>query len=81
MIEEVNTLSNTSSDGPQADDSISQVAAILNAHLSSLQWIDGHTNELQTKVSELEDRQSVQRDYGAAEGRVGGRQRGFGLHR
>ncbi|GJJ07300.1 hypothetical protein Clacol_001500 [Clathrus columnatus] len=36
------------------DDPISAIAGILNAHLSSLQWIDGSLREMESKVKDAE---------------------------
>ncbi|KAJ5960109.1 uncharacterized protein N7479_007259 [Penicillium vulpinum] len=51
MIEEVNGASSTLSKTNKADEPISQIVRILNAHLSQLQVIDQGTSELQTKVT------------------------------
>jgi nuclear pore complex protein Nup62 len=62
MVESVNSLnlspgpsqgSGAASDGTQ-DDAISTIAGILNAHLSSLQWIDGSLKEMEGKVKDAE---------------------------
>ena len=37
-------------------DPIGQIEAILNAHLGSLQWIDGAVKELEGKVHEVESK-------------------------
>ena len=60
MIDEVNLLSgggtNKSKDSEEdaQQDVIAQIAAILNAHLSSLQWIDGTSSDLMERVKELD---------------------------
>ncbi|KAJ5863713.1 uncharacterized protein N7529_005629 [Penicillium soppii] len=51
MIEEVNSASSTLSKTNKADEPISQIVRILNAHLSQLQVIDQGTSELQGKVA------------------------------
>lgn len=51
MIEEVNGASSTLSKTNKADEPISQIVRILNAHLSQLQLIDQGTSDLQTKVA------------------------------
>jgi nuclear pore complex protein Nup62 len=58
MIDTVNTLTGSSNtDGEtMPEDPMSQVAAILNAHLGSLQWIDGATREVESKVRDIEVR-------------------------
>jgi nuclear pore complex protein Nup62 len=67
--------------GGAGNDPISQIEAILNAHLASLQWIDGAVKELESKVREVEIQQDNSSDaysssYG---GDGGGHRRGFGL--
>ncbi|CAH7689501.1 nucleoporin 62kDa [Phakopsora pachyrhizi] len=60
MIAELNSLAqphNRTEDSESvSDDPIIQIAGILNAHLSSLNWISDTAQELSTKVSELEGR-------------------------
>lgn len=65
MIEQVNSLSaphasGHANAGSDADggggETVAQVSAILNAHLTTLQWIDGSTNALAERVSEMEGR-------------------------
>ncbi|KAF5014582.1 hypothetical protein F66182_14381 [Fusarium sp. NRRL 66182] len=51
MIEEINNASSTLSKTNKTDEPISQIARILNSHLSQLQMIDQGTAELQAKVS------------------------------
>ena len=51
MIEEVNGASATLSKTSRADEPLSQIVRILNAHLSQLQHIDQGTSELQAKVA------------------------------
>jgi nuclear pore complex protein Nup62 len=53
MIEGVNDLTS----GPSSqtkDDPVAQISAILNAHLESLQWIDGAVREAEERVKEIE---------------------------
>jgi nuclear pore complex protein Nup62 len=62
-------------------DPIAQIEAILNAHLGSLQWIDGAVKELEGKVKEVEGRQQ-QQDSGGSEASSlyeTGPRRGYGL--
>ncbi|KAJ5804710.1 uncharacterized protein N7518_001013 [Penicillium psychrosexuale] len=51
MIEEVNGASSTLTKTNNADEPISQIVRILNAHLSQLQLIDQGTSDLQSKVT------------------------------
>ncbi|KAF8759560.1 Nsp1-like C-terminal region [Rhizoctonia solani] len=53
MIDSVNDLTS----GPSAqtkDDPVAQISAILNAHLESLQWIDGAVRDAEDRVKEIE---------------------------
>jgi len=62
MVESVNglNLSPGPSQGSAAvedasqEDAIATIAGILNAHLSSLQWIDGSLKEMDSKVKNAE---------------------------
>ncbi|TIA78866.1 hypothetical protein E3P98_03623 [Wallemia ichthyophaga] len=57
MIDEINLLSGgvgAKEETTKQEDVIGQIAAILNAHLSSLQWIDGTSNNLVERVKELD---------------------------
>ena len=68
MIESVNSLTaptqsssnplngstNPDTDGQGSEDPLTQIAAVLNAHLKSLQWIDATVQEVETKVGEAE---------------------------
>ena len=61
LIQTLNSLSPTvlpSSSTQTPDDPLTQIAAILNAHLSSLQWIESTTAGLKNSVRELEGRVS-----------------------
>ncbi|KAJ9123908.1 hypothetical protein QFC22_000698 [Naganishia vaughanmartiniae] len=65
--------------GPQ--DSLSQITAILNAHVSSLEWINSNTETIESKVSVLEkqmqDAQSASNGLGVSTlGRSGVRRQG-----
>ncbi|ORZ01947.1 nuclear pore glyco protein p62 [Lobosporangium transversale] len=51
MIEEINQTS-PKADG-ESNDPVGQIIQILNAHLTSLQWIDDSTTQLQSKVQEV----------------------------
>ncbi|KAF9514771.1 hypothetical protein BS47DRAFT_1361488 [Hydnum rufescens UP504] len=87
MIETVNSLGSIPDsasggttlfpNGPGGHDPISQIEAILNAHLASLQWIDGAVKELEGKVKEVEAQQDSSDVYSSAYGN--GHRRGFGL--
>ena len=35
------------------DESMTQIAKILNAHMDSLQWLEQNTNQLQRRVDEV----------------------------
>lgn len=68
MIESVNSLTaptqsssntlngsaNPDADGQGSEDPLTQIAAVLNAHLKSLQWIDATVQEVETKVGDAE---------------------------
>lgn len=61
-------------------DPLAQIAAILNAHLGSLRWIEGTTDSLRGSVRDLEGRVAdVQGRMGGTQGRVGGTGGGAGL--
>lgn len=64
-----------------AEDPIVQIEAILNAHLGSLQWIDGAVRELEIKVKDVEEQ--VGTEYGSVSSSNYGSdtqpRRGFGL--
>lgn len=59
MVEEMNKLT-TKSSGDQltleGTDSLASITQILSAHVSSLGWINESTEELTTKVADLEQR-------------------------
>ena len=44
----------------QAEDPLTQIATILNAHLGSLRWIEGTTDGLRKSVEDLEGRVAQQ---------------------
>jgi nuclear pore complex protein Nup62 len=79
MIESVNQLSLPNNAPSNADsvggDPISQIEAILNAHLGSLQWIDAAVKEVEAKVKEVEGR------VNGNAGRNDTPRRGYGLGR
>jgi nuclear pore complex protein Nup62 len=61
LITEVNSLGHP--DGGEAGgggvgggDAVGQIAAILNAHLSSLQWLENSTEGLKGQIDEMEQR-------------------------
>ncbi|KAJ9092498.1 hypothetical protein QFC19_008711 [Naganishia cerealis] len=75
MIAEMNKLTGNASGsltfgteedsaGPQ--DSLSQITAILNAHVSSLEWINSNTETIEAKVGQLE--KQMQDNQGASNG-------------
>ncbi|KAI5119909.1 hypothetical protein M0805_003713 [Coniferiporia weirii] len=84
MIDSVNALSTSPEDvlthegdsgKAKGDAPLEQIAQILSSHLESLQWIDGAVREVDSKVTDVE-----QRVREASSGsRSGGRSRGFGL--
>ncbi|KAI0053053.1 hypothetical protein FA95DRAFT_1058359 [Auriscalpium vulgare] len=87
LIESVNTVSlGSSSDNTKStsnEDPMAQISQVLSSHLESLQWIDGASRELESKVSEVEKRV---RDAGVSTSGTGSssgssRSRGFGLNR
>lgn len=70
-----NAADNSSSSGYPGGgggaDPIGQIEAILNAHLGSLQWIDGAVKELESKVHEVESKHAQRqqtRGYGLGPG-------------
>lgn len=58
-----------SSSPSPSEDPISQISQILNAHLTSLQWIDGTSSGMKTKVVELERKMSEINGPGQGGGR------------
>ncbi|KAF8528801.1 Nsp1-like C-terminal region-domain-containing protein [Hysterangium stoloniferum] len=85
MVDMVNSLNlsqtpsskATSADNTAQDDPISTIAGILNAHLSSLQWIDGSLKDMEGKVK---DAQRKLRDTEGGRGPgVSGTGRSYGL--
>lgn len=62
----------SASSSKEADDPIAQIGQILNAHLTSLQWIDGASVGMKEKVVELE-RRLVDVNGGGEGGRAGRR--------
>lgn len=61
MVESVNGLNLSpgpsqaaGADNTSQEDAISTISGILNAHLSSLQWIDGSLKEMDGKVRDAE---------------------------
>ncbi|RUS19190.1 Nsp1-like C-terminal region-domain-containing protein [Endogone sp. FLAS-F59071] len=57
MIEEINKMGGPSGGGTGGDedgeDAVAQIVKILNAHLTSLQWIDNTSMSLQQKVQDV----------------------------
>jgi nuclear pore complex protein Nup62 len=66
MIDGVNDLSTGPSAAQTKDDPVAQISAILNAHLESLQWIDGAVREAEERVKEVE---GTRGSNGGVEGR------------
>ncbi|KAG9126489.1 FG-nucleoporin nsp1 [Ceratobasidium sp. 392] len=54
MIDSVNDLSTGTSSAQSKDDPVAQISAILNAHLESLQWIDGAVRDAEERVKDVE---------------------------
>ena len=59
MIAAINKAGATINKTSNADDPLSQIVKILNDHLSSLQWIDAHTNQVAEKIEEAKRRGGV----------------------
>lgn len=53
------------------DDPLAQIASILNAHLGSLTWIEGSTEQLRRAVRDLEARVAGVQGRAAAQGGMG----------
>ncbi|KAG0937147.1 hypothetical protein G6F57_007822 [Rhizopus arrhizus] len=53
MVEEINRMGSSKQASADEDDVVGQIVQILNSHLSSLQWIDTHSTELQAKIQEV----------------------------
>ncbi|KAI8376882.1 Nsp1-like C-terminal region-domain-containing protein, partial [Blakeslea trispora] len=53
MVEEINKMGNAKQMTTEEDDTVGQIVQILNAHLSSLQWIDTHSMKLENKIQEV----------------------------
>jgi nuclear pore complex protein Nup62 len=81
MIREMNDLtgkSSTESLSAEGSDPLASVTQILSAHVSSLGWINENTENLTTKVSELEKRvgnQSLGQSTGLRQSLAGSRRR------
>ncbi|KAI7894248.1 Nsp1-like C-terminal region-domain-containing protein [Mucor mucedo] len=61
MVEEINKMGSSqqlSTTDENDDDVVGQIVQILNSHLSSLQWIDTHSIDLQNKIQEVSKLQS-----------------------
>jgi nuclear pore complex protein Nup62 len=70
MIDSVNDL--TSGPSAQAkDDPVAQISAILNAHLESLQWIDGAVRDAEERVQEIEGSRTGAVDNSGARSTLG----------
>ena len=80
MIDSVNDLSSGPSAQATKDDPVAQISAILNAHLESLQWIDGAVREAEERVKEVEGtRGSAGTEGTGAKGALGMSSIGAGL--
>lgn len=53
MVEEINKMGSSQQISSDEDDVVGQIVQILNSHLSSLQWIDSNSIELQNKIQEV----------------------------
>lgn len=53
MVEEINKMGSSQQISTDDEDVVGQIVQILNSHLSSLQWIDTHSIELQNKIKEV----------------------------
>lgn len=57
MIESVNELSVSSgNEAADTSDPLTQIAGVLNEHLTSLNWIDSAIGEMETKLSDVKPR-------------------------
>ncbi|KAI9480084.1 FG-nucleoporin nsp1 [Coemansia sp. RSA 989] len=55
LVEDVNAISSASAeDGQRAADPFAQIVEILNAHLTSLEWVDTQTSQLQDRLKNAE---------------------------
>ncbi|KAJ2454113.1 FG-nucleoporin nsp1 [Coemansia sp. RSA 2336] len=55
LVEDVNAISSASAeDGQRAADPFAQIVEILNAHLTSLEWVDTQTSQLQGRLKNAE---------------------------
>jgi nuclear pore complex protein Nup62 len=84
MVDSVNSLNLSQSPSlnergadDTAQDPISTIAGILNAHLSSLQWIDGSLKDIEGKVKDAQ-RKLKDTEGGRGIG-IPGRGRSYGL--
>ncbi|KAI9341053.1 Nsp1-like C-terminal region-domain-containing protein [Pilaira anomala] len=53
MVEEINKMGGSKQISNDDDDVVGQIVQILNSHLSSLQWIDNKSMELENKIQEV----------------------------
>jgi nuclear pore complex protein Nup62 len=67
------SASSTNKEDESEADPITQISQILNAHLTSLQWIDGATGGMKEKVVELERKMVEVNGGGNPGGKVGRR--------
>ncbi|KAJ2385402.1 FG-nucleoporin nsp1, partial [Coemansia sp. RSA 2559] len=80
LVEDVNGISNASSSATadadaQRADPFAQIVEILNAHLTSLEWVDSQTTQLQDRVKTA---QRVYQDVASAQSSLTGAYGGVG---
>ncbi|KAJ2379004.1 FG-nucleoporin nsp1 [Coemansia sp. RSA 2607] len=82
LVEDVNGITNASTgendsqkQSSRAADPFAQIVQILNAHLSSLEWIDSQTEQLQERVKNA---QRVHQEVEAQQADIAGNGAGFG---
>jgi nuclear pore complex protein Nup62 len=71
VIKEMNTVQSDLANA-NPDDALTQIVRVLNSHLSSLQWIDSHTTELQDKLDQIQQLESVSHESVESANRVFG---------
>lgn len=71
VIKEMNTVQSELANA-NPDDALTQIVKVLNSHLSSLQWIDSHTTELQEKLDQIQQLESVSHESVESANRVFG---------
>lgn len=81
MITEINALSaNTAPEskngGDSSDNALAQITAILGSHMSSLEWINSTSSELDERLRKLEEAVKPQQQQQSGNGSVLGQSRG-----